>query len=90
MAARRKMHTVRGEILARRLYLYCGPSDQRGFSRKLKLPVAVGKCLFHPSAFCNIDIDTDHPLWVLLAIVRDETARLDPSYPAVWENNAIL
>jgi hypothetical protein len=59
---RRKLHTLRGEISPPRVYIYCEASDQRDFSSKLKLPVAVGECLFHPSAFGDIDVDADHPL----------------------------
>src|SRR5262245_29996692 len=54
------------------------------------LPVAVGEYLFHPSAFGDIDVDADHPLGATLAIIRGETARLDPSHPTVWADNAIL
>src|SRR5215470_13039686 len=69
----RKLHALRGEIFPHRVYVHCEPSDQRGFSSKLKLPVAVGECLFRPSAFGDIDVDADHPLGASLAIVRDET-----------------
>src|SRR5262249_54288963 len=77
--ARRKMHTLRSEIFPRRLYFYYEPSDQRSFSSKLKLCVAVGECLFHPSAFGDIDGDTHHPLRTPVFSVRNSTALLDPS-----------
>src|SRR5262252_2353568 len=66
---RRKLHTVRGEIFLRRIYLYYIPSDQRELCSKLKLPVAVGECLFRSSAFGYINVDTDHPVCRPIAVV---------------------
>jgi hypothetical protein len=81
---------LRAEIFPRRVYIDCKASDQRDFSGKLKLPIAVGKCLLHPPTVGDINVDADDSLSVPLAIVGDKTARFDPSHPAVWEHNAIL
>src|SRR5215471_3007742 len=84
------MHTLRAEIFLCRVYFYCEPSNQRGFSSKLKLPVAVGECLFRPCSFGDIDVDADHPLGALLAIVGNDTTPLDPPDLAVRADNAVL
>src|SRR5215813_6681431 len=68
---RRKMHTLRGDIFPRRLYLYCEPSDQRSFCGKLKLSVAVGERLFHLPAFGDINVDADQPLRAIIAVIKD-------------------
>src|SRR5262249_16156911 len=66
---RRKLHSMRTEIFFRCVYVNCEASDQRSFYSKLKLPVAVGKSLFRPISFGDIDVDADHPSWAFIAVV---------------------
>jgi hypothetical protein len=71
-----EMHTVRGEIFPRRVYIYrvyiyYEASDQRSFSSKLKLPVAVGECLSHPSAFGDVDVSAHNPLRAAMGVIRN-------------------
>src|SRR5262244_3669657 len=87
---RRNLHALRGDVFQRRVNFYCEASDQRDFSSDLKLLVPVGECLLCLSALCDIDDDAKHPLWVPIAVVRNEAASFDPPHSAAREKNAVI
>ncbi len=65
-------------------------ADLRDIVGELELCFALGECLLCLPVLCDIDDDADHPLWVLITIVRNETASLDPPQCTAREKNAVI
>src|SRR5262249_41393181 len=65
-------------------------AHERGPSCECELRMALGECLLCLPALCDIDDDTKHPLWVPIAIVRNEAASFDPPHSAAREKNAVI
>src|SRR5687768_3682302 len=70
--ALRNLHYVSVEIV-------CVATDASSFSRKGEQHIALGQCLLHPLALCDVDVDADHALSATISMVGDEGTRLDPS-----------
>src|SRR5689334_20356701 len=68
-----------GNLHDLRVGVICVAADEADLCRQTKLHIAVSQRQLRLLALGDIDIGTDDPLYGTVAIVQDETPRLDPS-----------